>query len=281
MPVTVKAPHGHSEVEIRLGAGIRLLDIQRATAGAFLDQLGRRIGTRWIINREMLSTVARRTVRKPEECVIWNPSAERPEQFGRLRFGRPEADEFCRTFFQSNHCMRLQDLTEVVYMFNAFCKHAFNWLLNLQRPLDLVFCVLHPRPYREDWKQRMNGDLLAPDLFDDLEQIHWGIDVEPTKLWETHVAKLEAQRHKEKGDGYWQSVLDFAKRRAPDMQRLYAKFQATLPCPQIHPDGDKECPDPLPSGRVSKKSNGGNGVPVPHLHRKSRSRKPKPLAKAD
>lgn len=254
------------------------MDIQRATAGAFLDTLGRRVGTRWMINREMLATVATRTVRAPEECVVWAPAKARPEQFGKLRFGRTNADEFCRTFFQANECLRLQEITEVVYLWNAFCKHAFNWLLNLQRPLDLVFCVLHPRPYREDWKQCANNALtmpfLSPEMFDrDGELIRWGIDVEPTELWDKHVAKLEAQRQKEKGEGYWQSVLDFAKRRAPDMAKLYAKWKANQTGAPVHPDGAAQCPNPVPTGPVLAESSSGDALPVPDLHRKGPARK--------
>lgn len=272
LPLWVKPPkEGESESELRLGAGLHLLTIQRKTAGALLDQIARRVGTRWFIHREMLSTVARRTTRTPEECVVWNPSTERPEQYGKLRFGRPDADEFCRTFFRMNQCLRIQDITEVVYLWNAFCKHMFNWLLNMQKPVDLVFAILHPCPYRVDWKEQMKGNLLEPCLLESAEDdtIHWGIEVEPTEVWNKHVAKLEAQRKKDKATRYWHSVVDMLKRRSSDMIRLYERYSAkkVIPYPSFHIVGDQKRKRPLSIRPLPAKGNGGSGLPVSDLHR--------------
>lgn len=262
------------------------MDIQREAAGALLDTIGRRVGTRWFVNREMLSTIARRAIRDPQKCVAWNPVVQFPEDHGTLRFGRALPDEFCKTFFRANQCLRLQDLTEVVYLFNAFCKHAFNWLLNLQRPLDLGFCIIYPCPYRIDWKQRFTGDVADPKLLEkDAEtgRIHWGLEIEPTGVWDKHVQKMEEQRLIDKEGGYWQSVLDMIDRVSPYMTKIYERFkiQAARPHPEIPVERTAECLDPLPGGTVPTEDQGRGAIAALDLPRKRPKGRRKAVATAD
>lgn len=261
IPLKVK-PLNETICEVRPG-GIPLLDSQREMAERTLQALGQRHGCRFLMAMAALETVATRSDKSPEELLVWHPPEAMPDEPA-LKFVRQETNDFINAWFEKYACRRLRNTAEAVYLYNSFCTHMLDWLVNRNEPVDLLFCRLHPQPFRSYWKNItfeldvtkdhewfQNGEVhrghpcRVRNLPIPVERISWCIfnaknvrmcrwsgrmdwtlDVELMPLWEETTRQLETNRHKlyPKWKDYWYSVMDVILRRLSDSLRLYEKF---------------------------------------------------------
>lgn len=160
---------------------------------------------------------------------------------------------------------------ELEYYFNQICRHALDWLLNKQKPVDLYFVKLHPTPYRANWKQilcsrypklwRAVGtktgprrelmllqsgftddllclDLLAYNVKDDY--CYRRVEVEHCKTWWSNVKNTERARMAGRGVyDYAKNVTDCVKKGMEASLRIYGAYLAQIARPSVaHVEGD-------------------------------------------
>ena len=158
---------------------------------------------------------------------------------------------------------------QLEFMWVQFCKHAQNWLVNHERPVDMLFIKLHPTPFRANWLQivltrvpkawrtqvartkfkeeyvvdqeEFLTHLLSPDLLAINRQGQYcykRVEVEHCKPWWRSTQKVEKARMGVAGVyGYAASVFDHVKRFLPAAIRIYGAFiaQISRPCPRVVP----------------------------------------------
>lgn len=253
---------------IRVGAGLRLLDVQRKTAA---DRL-KVIGAEWRENRWHLLKANLERFCKPEgdedpQAVLeWRPpwrvnyrtlkskgmSQERTERYR-------NRDEFFHELAKSGWFKSPQS-AETLFM--AICKHMLYTLAN-GKPVDLGFAQICPVPLRANWKalllhshlknggapiwgfnkrllQMVDQEVTRPEYlaWDRPTRLVWGLEVLPDIGWRRASAKV-ARR-------YWRkpSFQQFV----PLLTRLYAAYLSNIKLP-----GVRLMAVILPSGKASPK----------------------------
>lgn len=229
----------------------------------FLESRGVKEKGRWLISVHELSNIGSPSNKEPEALVVWNPEDERRKQAKVPTFEvriSEAADAFLTDFVQKSGMIQPQELR---LLWRALEKHALDWMINRERPLDLGFVVLHPIPYRANWKQIVLGwfpkfglgwrrlskakrrlflyesgiaeSLLNPDLFsfnqkEDL--IYWHIDVQYKKPWWKNVLAHERKKRRLKGpSGYAKNVFDSCKRLLDRNLALFTDFHSQMARP--------------------------------------------------
>lgn len=258
LPLGVEWPEGQRDMAaIRIGAGIRLLDIQRQAAEARLLAIGGQFyNNRWFVLRAQLEKFCKpEGFVDPQTVVEWRPMERvryRPApmsgdpQTNALKFrGRDEFfHAFCLTGWMSNPYKA--DL-----LFTAFCRHMLHWLVNEQRPVDLGFCTLLPVPLRPNWKSllldRHRGRVLptskvglmreiAEEVLKKPEytvwyrlrkRIFWNLECLPERPWYRATMEYERKRkavHEKEFSRYVSAVRDTIRRSLPSLTRLYDNY---------------------------------------------------------
>lgn len=248
---------------IRLGAGVKLLDIQRQAAETRLKELGAEFqNNRWVIPRLVLERFCRREADdlNPEQVVDWRPPQTATRK-RKLKFqGRTEFfAEFAKGGF-----VRSAEGAEILWL--AFMKHCLHWLVNEQKPIDMGFCQLCPVPLRANWRailhqthrkkrkappKNANARLMAfiaPEVvrpqyvaWAKTHWLVWTLEVIPEKPW--YRASLEYERdrwprHKANGrEGriyrYCAMARGSIKRALPFLTRLYATYLSNIQKPGV------------------------------------------------
>lgn len=280
---------------ISIGAGIPLLNIQRAAAQEFLKECGAGAeGGRYWMARERFLLVAVRAQEgiQPEDCVEWSGGMFRGKvgNIG-LKPGHEFIEDYCK------HGM-VSDPIKAAIIWQSFIKHALHWLVNKQKPLDIGFATLLALPLRVNWKDillaqeapgTIKGHRLISDIFpmfdakrktcrDDVwrlvrffypemisycierKHIYWSLDITPKRAFWRATLALEQTRRKisepNKG-GYFQAVVDTIKRVLPHAIISYQNFarQTVFACVEIR----KSWRDSLGDGTHRK----GEVLPAP------------------
>lgn len=156
LPISVEWPGDQREVAaIRIGGGIRLLDIQIEAAAARLQAIGAEYEARgetgkrwWLVRSKLEAFCVPEGFVDPQSVVEWRPIERikyRDETNQKLRARDEFFYEFCKTGWMTNPYK-----AELIWF--AFCKHALHWCVNEQKPVDMGFCHLVPVPLRANWK---------------------------------------------------------------------------------------------------------------------------------
>lgn len=226
-------------------------------AARILALHGRVSGSQWVISRSMLECVADHVNGNPEEFYCWG--RPRPKE-QRAVDGREERSEFIDSLFQAGIGESPEQLT---FFWREFCQHAAHWLINKEKPVDMIFLRLHNCPYRPNWKTlltqrfpKLGSELLRKSAVDreqvldgsgfnhallnlDLlafqrknETCYRQVEVEHRKAWWKLVYKAESQRVKAGPYEYARYFVDAIRRFAPTAKKLYSLWLAQIskPC---------------------------------------------------
>lgn len=254
LPLSVEWPDGQTEVcALRIGGGIRLLDIQRSAAIERLTELGAYFHNgRYMLGRATLERFCTREGQvDPQTVVEWRP----PSRIKYRNIGRKSAqyrnqDEFFHEFAKAGWT-KTSYSAEVLWL--AFCKHILHWLVNENKPVNLGFCELIPVPLRANWKalllskyvkgrtklrevspRRLTENVAERLLFSpeftawrDDKRIYWTLEVLPLKGWFRAMIARERERRRRLSrrlDMYCYSVRQAIKRALPNVIKLYATY---------------------------------------------------------
>lgn len=182
LPISVEWPGEQREVAaIRIGGGIRLLDIQLEAAQARLKAIGAEYEARgdtgrrwWLVRSKLEAFCVLEGFVDPQSVVEWRPMGRikyRDETNQTLRARDEFFYEFCKAGWMTN------PYKAELFWF-AFCKHALHWLVNEQKPVDMGFCQLVAVPLRANWKSI---------LFDRFRKMGYGGFGQPTMPGTTSV----------------------------------------------------------------------------------------------
>lgn len=238
---------------------IPLLQIQWEAAEALLTQSGshRNAERHFWLPLDILQIIATKLPAcDPERVLVWNPS-ESNDDFEALG---DDMNAFARSYVKAG-CPFPEHI--VMGVWQGMCKWAMHSLINLQRPVHMGFCILHPTLLRANWKdyifsrmsykrfselnERMtersmvgalrcvvthmlNGSLLAKEQ---TRKSYWGI--RHSAVWSIEVEKcqpfMEQSRITESAKfdqygkiNYWRSVLNTVRIQIPLALRLFAQF---------------------------------------------------------
>lgn len=248
---------------MRIGGGIRLLDIQLETAVARLTEIGAVYeqrgdnGKRWWIATEQLEAACTPEGKvNPESVLEWRPAE-------RVRYRQPthrykNRDEFFHEFAKAGW---ISDRYKAELIFVSFCKFMLHWLVNEQKPVELGFCTLVPVPLRANWKsllltkgvgkkpeevgkEVLNGlytawrDKPRPRLgTHSNKHIFWSLEVLPERSWFRATIAFERVRrsvkYRLKGElfRYCRAVTESIRRSIPSLARLYATYVSQVKRP--------------------------------------------------
>lgn len=269
LPLAVEWPDNQNQIAaIRIGGGIRLLDIQRDAAVERLTQLGARfVNGRWRMDRAQLERHCQPEGEiDPETIVEWQPPS-------RISFRSVPAkqaekyrnrDMFFHSFVQTGW---IQNAATAEVLWLAFCKHALHWLISERRPVDMGFCELIPIPLRANWKslllaKHMKGRvklqqfstirlmksignrMLNPEFTAwyrtfrgsrATQRIYWTLEVLPLRSWFRSVIEMERQKrggkHRLSLSQYCGMVKTEIKRALPNLARIYGTYISQVKCP--------------------------------------------------
>lgn len=155
---------------------------------------------------------------------------------------------------------------QLLILYPAICQAAMQWMLQEHKPVDFGFCLLHPSPYRANWKQIMVASFpkLGPTLLGKSSAIKealmtstgfftkmlsgellaiandryalWGIDLELKRSWWRAAHRLEFYKFTRLGSIEYAAYLarQIVKLR-PKITSAYLSFlrQISLPLARI------------------------------------------------
>lgn len=296
----------------RLSAALAFRRFELEAAAKVLALHGQPDKADWVISHRLLARIAHKTPGgDPAAYYAWNQPRP-PEQ--KIIEGREERSEFIDQLYQSGVGESPEQLS---YFWREFCLHAAHWLINKEKPVDMIFLRLHNCPLRVNWKiiltQRLRGlgpalrrargedreyvmdrwgfreellslDLLAMDNREETCYRH--VEVEHLKPWWKNVKRVEAQRKHQSGPSrYADYFLDSVRRFIPVAIRLYLGWLALLGkpgathCRSGHAGRHFLVPHPL-AGSLRPTAGRYDALPVQVLDRLPRfmpSSEPEPL----
>lgn len=288
LPVSVEWPEGQRDIAaIRIGGGIKLLDVQREVAVERLKAIGAEFyNNRWMLMRPLLEKFCSpEGWIDPETIVEWRPLDR--VKYRSVPAGERERyknlDEFFHEFSKTGWINNPYK-AEVLWM--AFCKHALHWLVNEQKPVDMGFCTLFPLPVRANWKSlllqrhieygtELNLSKLiwpiAEEIFDPQfnawdkrkRHIYWTLEVLPGRAWFRATIRYERARKYRNGrlkgelKKYAGAIKDSIKRSLPQLAKCYAAYLS-----QIKKPGARLAAELLASGKASQAARRGRCDPV-------------------
>jgi len=136
--------------DVRIGAGLRLLECQWDAADKTLERiLLRRFGNTFTVTRSELSTCAVPSKHSnPEAIVEWIPN--RPSTLGVEHERESGAPEFIEKYCESGYSV-ISDPVVATVVWASLQKWMLHWLLNEQKPVDIMFAKLVPLCLRRNW----------------------------------------------------------------------------------------------------------------------------------
>lgn len=232
-----------------------------------LNQAGEPYRGMWRIRRTHLEQIGEVTTGgDPENYFAWErPKMSQLPEFQPER--RLERDEFLDAIYAAGVG---KNRTEVEYWWNQFCKHALDWLVNKDKPVDMYFIRLHNSGYRANWKAVLLGrfpklgQLLSHTLGKDqhyfahksglLDQMtcldllamnrergvcYRMVEVEHRPQWWKNILRVEKTRHRRLGSaGYAKYFLESIRSKLGTNLRLYVEFLSNVARPSA---ADVEC----------------------------------------
>src|SRR5688572_23302282 len=142
LPISVEWLDTKEVASIRIGAGVRLLDIQREAAAERLKALGAEFHSNrwWLATSDLERFCAPEGEADPESVVEWRPPDR--AKFRQVKWNRERMharDQFFHEFAKTGW---VQNRHAAGVLWFAFCKFMMHWLVNEQRAVDLGFCRL-------------------------------------------------------------------------------------------------------------------------------------------
>lgn len=249
------------ESTAEMEAAVPLLRIQKEAIVRILSLSALRMGqtNRWKITDHQLDKIATRATHpNPELSFSWGQP--RPMEHRKIE-GKPERTEFLESLYAAGIG---ESPEQLAYFWTAFCNHAAQWMINKEKPVDMIFFRLYNSPYRRNWKlvlaqrfprlgtlitgkgkmesdyaidrsgfkeELLNLDLLAFNRKDRTCYRH--VEVEHTRKWWKIVHQAELQRLTRRGPyGYADYFMDSVRRFHQTAIRLYKAWltQMARPC---------------------------------------------------
>jgi hypothetical protein len=245
-----------------------LLRKQASALESLLNFYCKRRGNVWYVRRRKLNTFARPTPDgDPEQYVSW--SIERKlKDTGTAE--TPMMRDFLDEFYLSGSFAYSRDELRIHWM--MMCKFTVHYLINHELPVDCLWFVLHPSPYRSDWikeirkqlshiqrpvrlgrirlkrlfetthirRRMLHGPMLAFDP--QRKHIYRRIELEHTPSWWKMIRRVEAARLEKLGPtNYARNIKRSMAAAAPVHRRLYKQHVVEVHCPRasFHPGGDQ------------------------------------------
>ncbi len=291
------------EIAILESAATVQMGIQHEAISEFLKIRGRMVNGKWCLPRHEFADVFEKgeTHRNPDEYVTWTPSKKSQPKTEPIDLNfkiSPEADAFIRELHQQTGIVPFHVLQQVFYYIS---RQSREWLVNKEKSVDLGFAVLHPSPYRANWKSILTsqfswlGGIIAHKTGAQKERffyesgfaeammsplllaydkrklrgdvIYWGIDVELKPVWYKDVHAHERAKLKAGRAAYFKNVNQTLKRRLQLSLRLYTQWLSQIRIPSAklvegqHPGSTWLMPY-IPKGRVLAKPYPNPDIPV-------------------
>ncbi len=256
---------------------ITLLAIQTSEIERKLDKNGNRRGGQWKMTDFKLKRIAIKTTGgDPEQYLSWS---------GRMRtqdnqqIENDDTRDFLDEFYLKNTQMLSREDLSVFWF--LLCQHMAHWVINRERPVDLIRWKIQPSVLRGNWKQIFFDSLLITNLknhviqvamsrgherfssamiecgdakilrdvrllaFDPSENICYRkAELEHTPAWWETIRKVELQRYQNSIEGGYEKQLRESAARQQKMHiRLFHQFLAEMACPipLIHKGVDGKC----------------------------------------
>lgn len=252
---------------------IPLRSNQEDAVRRLMNQVAKPFQGMWRISRPDLEQIATKLPDStdPENVFSWErPRIAQAPEFHPEK--RKERDEFLDALYQKG-VGKSRD--EIEFWWQIFCKHAFDWLTNSGKPVDLYFCKLHNSPLRHNWRQIVLSRLPylgrticsttqaerkfhveRSGLLDELVSLDMlalhkkeayclrHVEVEHSALWWKTVKRVELTRRKKLGVcGYFDYFTGMVRRFRDVAYRLYMEHLHCIARPtacavQSGPDGE-------------------------------------------
>lgn len=240
-------------------SAVPLLTIQTDAVNSILGLHGERVGRDWWITEPSLRRIGEQTAGgDPQVYFVWG--ARRPTD-RKPTLELAERNEFIEELYKNGVGKSPEELN---YYWREFCLHAANWLINKEKPVDMIFIRLLNCPYRANWKsiltQRFRRlgqvlshrggtardyaleqsgfleELLCPDLLA-MNQKHGTcyrhVEVHHCKKWWKLARVAERDRMQQLGnERYAEYFMDSVRRFFKPAMALYTSWLAQIadPC---------------------------------------------------
>lgn len=243
--------------EIRIGAGLALLNCQYREAKALLSRIGDVRGSTFWVSRAMLTRNAVKSLETdPENVVHWLPG-RKPEQ---TPSGDYQPDEFLSGFCLSQHSS-INDPVVMDVVWTGLKKWMLHWLLNERKEVDLGFAILSPLMLRANWKQVLTkwenkrkrrdayfadpksvirrglADVLCAECVtewdDDVGTVGWTLEVIPKEEWRNMAKRVELEKHRHGVRRYFENVVNYMKWQLPRAIWIYVQYLKEASKPQL------------------------------------------------
>lgn len=148
-PVTWQIPFYVTWVDgaARLDEAMPLYQSHKAAVNQLLSLHGEMRGRQWYLSPGSLSHIGEKTTGgNVETYFAWGtirPVDRRPQD------EREERDEFLEALYAAGVG---ESVTQLKYFWREFCLHAAHWMINKEKPVDMIFARLHNCPYRANWR---------------------------------------------------------------------------------------------------------------------------------
>jgi len=257
LPVEVFWVRSQDTALVRIGNGkMPILKIWREAASKLLDNysLNKVKNNLWSVNGKILEYLAARTAETdPEKLVEWTPAhaavvAPPTDPGGTCRLYRSTKRvdarrEFFSAFIKKHEIPFLRSPEAIEILWHMLMVHAMDWMINRQKPLDLVFCQVfpilwtagwqerfHSKKHHYSWNHRMLRTLVAGQHRTWSEKYKvalWRLEVRPeVKWWKTALMVERIRRRKLRGQRYLESIDEAVRRSLPDTVDLYRAYCA-------------------------------------------------------
>jgi hypothetical protein len=216
------------------------LKAQRTAVNTVLDRLAFSKGEDacWFVIGEVLDQHCDGTDKTdPEECVAWSPNVYGEYPVDNM----PSGVQWVVEQLVVAGLARTSAAAWLLYQ--AVCRFWMQQLVNRDEAIDLLFCKLHPMPYRVNWKtvllyrksnlqrirQKLERELTADDLLaynEETKTIRWNLEVVPSRWWIycTNARERLRKRKTKWKNQYWYEISRLLWQRVVRSGALYRSW---------------------------------------------------------
>ncbi len=235
LPVLVER---HTDVAYVTLAPIPMLGIQRAVLINAIEQVSvNRVEDSYVVPFGPWCDIAEKSKQdNAEQVVEWNRVAGERVYLP----GNPDLDTFAADWLV--HSGYSFSKASAVTLHLSIFSHMMHWLVNLHRPVDVLFAVIHPLQMRRNWKEIIYGQAWQSGkdvsktmpLPADLGQSYmvqyrsgvcqWHLELSESNAYRQAMETAENKRRRRLNGNYFKSVCRTIMSQAARAIRIYKEF---------------------------------------------------------
>lgn len=227
LPLGVEWGESRDLARVRIGGGMHVLESWRKEVKPMLDRIAMsHTENCWMILRPALEVLATPTLETdPEELVDWRPRSRRINLGGpRMRTDAPtERKNDRRKFWEgfiaetSLPFMRTPEQAELfLHLLHTYMMH---WLLNEQKPVDLIFCRIFPTIFPAESIHKAASSVRQARTIEGVLKRSYGLHVESKASYDSQHRALLWRLEVRPEMSWWRAALKVERVRRRTLGR--------------------------------------------------------------